>query len=51
MNKPVITKTRKHGDLMIVEAIREEPLAKILNQKEKEARIEILKRRYGVKLL
>ena len=51
MDKPVIMKTKNYGNLIIVEAIREEPLAKVLTQKEKEARIEMLKRRYGVKLL
>lgn len=42
---------KKWGEYEILVAVREKPLADILTQKEKEARIDMLKRRYGVKLL
>ena len=43
--------TKKFGNFEIVIAVREEPLAKLLSQKQKEARLEILMQKYGVKLL
>lgn len=42
---------KKWGEYEILVAVREKPLSEILTQEEKEARINMLKRRYGVKLL
>lgn len=41
---------KKWGDHEIVIAVREEPLANTLSQKQKEARIVALMHKYGVRL-
>lgn len=50
-NNSPFMQIKKWGEYEILVAVREKPLAEILTQKEKEARINMLKLRYGIKLL